>query len=145
VSAGVDFLSGDDSPNVLTDTQYKVFDTLYATNHKFYGFMDYFLNIPLNTFGRGLVDAYARFQIHLGSMPIRLDLHLFESAQDFALSGGGTSKRFGTEADLTFKYKYNNTLTFLGGASVFDPGDIFKDVRGNDMSSWAYIMAIANI
>ena len=57
VSVGVEYLSGDDDP---TDGTYKVFDTLYATNHKFYGFMDYFLNIPVHTFGLGLRDVHAR-------------------------------------------------------------------------------------
>ena len=144
VSVGVDYLSGD---NDLTDTKFKVFDTMYATNHKFYGFMDYFLNIPVNTFGRGLVDAYARAQVHLGPVPVRLDVHLFNAAEDYSLSPptGGTSKDFGTEVDLTFKYDYSEYLTFWGGASLFDPGKIFKDRRGCDVSNWAYIMAIANI
>jgi hypothetical protein len=142
VSVGVDYLSGDDD---LTDTNFKVFDTMYATNHKFYGFMDYFLNIPLNTFGRGLVDEYVRAQIHLGPVPVRLDVHYFLAAEDFTLSTGGTSKNFGTEVDLTFKHNYNEYLTIWGGASLFDPGEIFKDRRGSDVANWAYIMLIANI
>jgi hypothetical protein len=36
-----DFLSGDDD---TMDEEVKVFDTLFATNHKFYGQADYFLN-----------------------------------------------------------------------------------------------------
>jgi len=142
VSAGVDYLSGDSSPGAGT---IKVFDTLYATNHKFYGFMDYFLNIPRDTFGRGLVDVYARALVHLGSVPVRADVHVFQSAQDYTLSTGGTSKDFGVELDLTLKHKYNENLTFVLGGSLFDPGEIFKDTEGSDLGNWAYLMVIANI
>jgi hypothetical protein len=142
VSAGVDYLSGDDAPS---DCKFKVFDTLYATNHKFYGFMDYFLNIPRDTSSRGLVDAYARALVHLGSVPVRADLHVFRSAQDFPLSSGGTSKDFGVELDLTLKHVYNESLTFVLGGSLFDPGEIFKDTTGSDLGNWAYLMVIANI
>ncbi len=48
-----DYLSGDDD---LDDDEIKVFDTLFATNHKFYGYVDFFLNIPEDTAGRGLQD-----------------------------------------------------------------------------------------
>lgn len=48
-----DHLSGDDDPS---DGTVRVFDTLFATNHKFYGLADYFLNIPVQTVGRGLQD-----------------------------------------------------------------------------------------
>ena len=142
VSAGVDFLSGDGNPD---DLDYKVFDTLYATNHKFYGFMDYFLNIPRDTSLRGLVDSYARVLVHLGSVPARVDFHLFQSAEDFPLQNGATSRDFGFEIDVTLKHVYDENLTFLLGGSMFEPGDIFKDTRGSDIANWAYIMVIANI
>jgi hypothetical protein len=51
-----DYLSGDQTP--LDDT-FGGFNTLYATNHKFYGFMDLFLNLPRQT-GTGGRDAPQR-------------------------------------------------------------------------------------
>lgn len=48
-----DLLSGDADPN---DGDTKVFDTMFATNHKFYGFADMFLNISVHTGGQGLQD-----------------------------------------------------------------------------------------
>ena len=141
-SIGVAYLSGDDNSE---DSDYKVFDTLYATNHKFYGFMDYFLNIPRDTGLRGLVDTYARALVHLGKVPTQLDVHVFRSAEDFSLSTDATSKDFGLEIDLTVKHKYSDTLTFVLGASVFDPGAIFKDTVGTDSSNWAYLMVTASM
>lgn len=142
VSAGIDYLSGDKDPD---DGKFKVFDTLYATNHKFYGFMDYFLNIPADTFYRGLVDYYARFLLHIGSVQTRLDYHLFRSARDFQLAAGGSSHEFGWELDLTLKHKYNKNLSFVLGGSIFDPGNIFKEKKGSDLSNWGYIMLIADV
>jgi len=142
VSAGMDYLSGDDNPD---DLSYKVFDTLYATNHKFYGYMDYFINIPRDTSLRGLVDLYARAIAHLGPVPTRLDFHLFRSAQDFPLSTGSTSRDFGYEIDLTLKHIYDEHLTFVLGGSLFQPGEIFKDTRGTGLGNWAYVMVIASI
>ncbi len=52
IGVGIDYLSGDDG----TDDDYNVFNTLYATNHKYYGFMDYFINLPNDTYGKGLMD-----------------------------------------------------------------------------------------
>ncbi len=52
IGFGFDKVSGDDT----STTNYEAFNTLYATNHKFYGFMDYFLNIPVHAQGAGLQD-----------------------------------------------------------------------------------------
>lgn len=143
----VDYLSGDDN---LQDDEYKVFDTMYATNHKFYGFMDYFLNIPLNTYGRGLVDTWGRFKLTpIEKTPMMLDVHYFQSDKDvFVVEDTTTTtnagKTFGTEIDFTLKHAYTDNLTFLLGASWFRPGDVFKAVRGEDDSTWAYVWAIFN-
>lgn len=48
----LDVVSSDGTPN-------GTFDTLYATNHKFYGEMDLFLNLPLHTAGLGLINPGA--------------------------------------------------------------------------------------
>jgi len=143
VAVGLDFLSGDDNP---ADGTFKTFHTLYATNHKYYGFMDYFLNIPVHTGQLGLQD----FHIKLSAKPskqwqIALALHNFQSAEDFTLAGGSTSTAFGNEADLTVKYKYLKNVIFVSGLSVFSPGDIFDEIRGQDSSTWFYLMTIVNL
>jgi hypothetical protein len=58
-------------------TKEGAFDTLYGTNHKFYGEMDFFLDIPKHTALHGLVDAGAS----LSALPspwltCNLDAHL---------------------------------------------------------------------
>jgi hypothetical protein len=147
VFLAVDFLSGDDD---LQDDKYKVFDTLYGTNHKFYGFMDYFVIIPLNTFGRGLVDTWGRLKATpVKKTPMMLDVHYFQADKDvLVIDSSGTTnvgKKFGTEVDFTISHAYAENLSFLLGASWFGPGNVFKTVRGQDDSWWFYVMATFNV
>ncbi|MFQ5568866.1 MAG: alginate export family protein [Rhodothermales bacterium] len=142
-SAGIDYLSGDDDPD---DGTYKVFDTLYATNHKYYGFMDYFLNLPVHTAGLGLMDVHAKVAVKPRTdMSLRLAYHHFQANEDFVLANGSTSTRFGDEVDLTLVFNYNQRVTFSGGASVFSPGAIFEETRGDDLGAWGYIMTTVNL
>ncbi|WDT78408.1 MAG: hypothetical protein MPW14_14475 [Candidatus Manganitrophus sp.] len=110
--AGYEVLSGDDS---LTDDDYGVFDTLYATNHIYYGYMDYFLAIPADTQGRGLKDAFVR--LHLSPLEkggLAIDLHQFSLEEDFA-----GEDALGTEIDLTFFAQVNKVTSVLVGVSKF--------------------------
>ena len=142
-SAGIDYLSGDDDP---ADDTFKVFDTLYATNHKFYGFMDYFLNIPVHTLGLGLRDIHAKiaFKPHQ-DLSLRLAYHNFSANEDFTLADGATTTRFGDEIDFTLVFNYNQRVSFTGGASVFAPGAIFEETRGSDLGLWGYLMTVVNL
>ncbi|MCP5052480.1 MAG: alginate export family protein [bacterium] len=143
LSGGIDWLSGDDDGG---DGEFNVFDTLYATNHKYYGYMDYFLNIPAHTFGLGLMDIHAGLSIKPSpKTSLALKYHNFQAVKDAVLNSGATSKNFGSEFDFTFKLKYNKALSFVAGASIFTPGDVFKERRGQDTSSWFYLMTIFNV
>jgi hypothetical protein len=145
--AGVDYLSGDDD---LTDGTTKVFDTLYATNHKFYGFMDYFLSIPKDTYGRGLVDMHGKVWASAKNTKFLLSFHAFQAQQSFELTDTTTttpptSKSFGNEIDFTIGHKYTDQLGFLLGVSTFSPGAIFKEQKGTDRAWWGYIMVTARL
>ena len=143
ISVGIDYLSGDDDP---TDGTYKVFDTLYATNHKFYGFMDYFLNVPAHTLGLGLQDVHAKvsFKPH-SDLSVRLAYHIFSANEDFILVDGTASTGFGDEVDLTLVFTYNQRVSFAGGMSLFAPGPIFEETQGEDLAAWGYVMTVVNL
>jgi hypothetical protein len=143
IGAGVDYLSGDDGADA---SKYKVFNTLFATNHKFYGYMDYFLNIPTHTYGLGLMDIQVKGSIvPVNKFKLALAYHMFNANADYTLLDGSTSTTFGSEMDLTLSYKYSSNVNFVGGFSFFAPGDIFKETKGEDSSMWTYLMAIVNL
>lgn len=147
VGLGVDYLSGNDG----TDDKYNVFNTLYATNHKYYGFMDYFLNIPAHTYGLGLMDLHAKINVTpLAKFKMELAFHIFNSIEEYNYTTSDsptlkTSNSFGSEIDLTLIYAYDSAVKFQGGLSLFSPGDIFKQTRGEDSSTWGYLMAVVNL
>jgi hypothetical protein len=143
ISAGVDYLSGDDGSDA---SKTKVFNTLYATNHKYYGFMDYFLNIPAHTLGLGLMDIHGKFSFMPSSkLTLKFAYHMFNSAEDFTLINGSTSNKFGSELDITAVLDYNKHVNFVTGFSFFTPGDIFKQTRGETTAMWFYLMAVVGI
>ena len=69
VTLWLDYLSGTEPGS----DEVGVFETLFATNHKFYGFMDRFLAIPAHTRGGGLVDLAIKNGLGHSSDPIRGD------------------------------------------------------------------------
>jgi hypothetical protein len=133
-SIGLDMLSGTDPD----DEDYKTFDPVYHTGHKFYGYMDYFISIPGQTFNRGLIDLYLqasfRFQ---NNITLEAWLHNFWFNRELA---GDTFA--GTELDLVSNWRYNDNLTFMMGWSFFSPGDVMKQIfQSEDLGYYGYISA----
>ncbi len=130
-------VSGDDD---FGDDEYGAFNTLFATNHKFYGFMDYFLNFG-GSDGIGLTDL----AVSLGMNPSELfrlmvDVHHFMADQVPA----GANDTFGQEVDITGVYRYNRAVTFTVGLSAFFPGDLMGN-RGDDTGLWGYLSTVVNL
>jgi hypothetical protein len=121
------------------DATVRVFDTLFATNHKFYGFMDLFTNIPVHTAGRGLRDLALKgtYQL-LHTVQIALDAHAFS----LAATAGGEPSRLGEELDLTVAWGYAPGVSITGGASYFLAGDAWSSVLGRPDRDivWGYLM-----
>jgi len=134
-----DYLSGDQTP--LDDT-FGGFNTLYATNHKFYGFMDLFLNLPRQTGDLGLVDVMLRTVLRPDVWNVRADLHRCSLAEENA--AGETT--LGYEFDLTASRTLAGGLGFQAGYSLFSPseaGEIAPVNLGEDTLHWAYVQLFA--
>jgi hypothetical protein len=131
-----DYLSGDDD---LTDEKVKVFDTLFATNHKFYGYADLFLNIPVHTKGRGLQDFAIKTSVSpRKGIKIGLDLHSFFLAEKSGLVSG----RLAEEADFTLSYRYSPNVSFIWGFSYVTARNGFAAIgRPKENVSFGYVMS----
>ena len=135
----VDYLSGDETP--LNDS-FGGFNTLYATNHKFYGYMDLFLNLPRQTGDLGLVDAMVRGAVHPQAWTLRADLHRFWLAHSSPAGESG----IGYELDLTASRTLAPGLGFQAGYSLFSPsaaGEVAPVGLGGDTLNWAYVQLLA--
>lgn len=119
VDVFAELVSGDDDP---TDGTVKTFDTLYATNHKFYGEMDFFLNLPVHSQGRGLMDIGGA----IGATPhetvlTKVTVHHFRSMED----PDGAGDTFGTEVDLRINWAPIKHLKLDFVYGVFLPDELF--------------------
>ncbi len=137
IAAQLDYLSGDTDPD---DTETNAFNTLYATNHKFYGYMDYFLALPFQLDQAGLVDAVIRGAWGAAkNTTIRVDLHRFWTAEE---RFGETE--LGTELDLVGAWKIMPMANLAAGIGVFMPEDLMTRLMpafaaGDDTTFWGFV------
>ncbi len=113
VTAWYDVLSGDGD---ATDGTLTAFDTLYATNHKFYGLMDIVaFTVGGAVDGQGLHDGALKLGIKpVAGLGVNLDGHVFAAA-----APAGEDALIGEEADLWLNGKLGPHLSVAGGASAF--------------------------
>ncbi len=131
-----DYLSGDDDP---TDGKTKVFDTLFATNHKYYGYADLFLDIPAHTGGQGLQDLAVRVShVPREGLTLAADGHAFLLARKGSLG----SRRLAEEIDLTLTCTYSPNVTVTVGLSYVSAHDALIAVgRLTKNLRFGYLMA----
>lgn len=133
VTVGADLLSGDKSAG---DGTYSAFNTLYATNHPFYGLMDLFGDPAAATRDRGLHDIFAHGDIRVSDRTkVHTELHQFNLAT-------GSNTNLGWEADIGIPFVLDQQTRFDLGYSVFRAGNGAAAVGlGNEgkMQHWIYI------
>ncbi len=120
LTAWFEYLSGNsDSDGGATN---KTFNTLYATNHKFYGEMDFFLNTNVHTFNRGLMDIGGRLGLQPHSkIKTHVDLHVFRSAQTL-----NDESSFGTEINVKMIYTMMEGVWIRAVYGLFLPGELMR-------------------
>ncbi|MBK6686648.1 MAG: alginate export family protein [Deltaproteobacteria bacterium] len=120
----LDVVSSDGTPN-------GTFDTLYATNHKFYGEMDLFLNLPLHTAGLGLINPGAG----LSAQPYA-KLKLLATYFDFLgyKEDPNLGRQLGHEVDVRAIWTLLDSVQLHALYGVFIAGDAFQKRfgAGND-------------
>jgi hypothetical protein len=148
-----DYVSGTDAGDISGQDNGS-FDTLFDTGHKFYGFMDHFLNMGTtsrnagastgganvqgdNVNGLGLMD----FAIKGGLSPrpdwkLGAHLHFFWTAEDAFDSANRTytagnvgDNSIGQELDITLTNNYNPSTNIVFGYSHFFADDLVGDLN----------------
>lgn len=136
---GIDYLSGDETP---ADDEYGAFNTLYHTGHKWYGYMDLFLDPAARTGDRGLVDAIATATVALArDVPLTLDVHRFWTA---AQRTDDEASDLGWELDFTVPLTIAAGQRLQLGYSAFRNGDAAPLAgigESGDWGHWGYLMA----
>ena len=135
---GLDFLSGT-KPNA---SRFNTFNTLYATNHKFYGTMDYFLNIPVDTRKGGLVDLWGQLKWPVNPRStVSLDYHWFRLARKINSPTNPShllNKSLASELDTAFLYRISPEVSVRVGFSTIFPTASLETIRGGDRNTFQY-------
>ena len=147
LAVGVDYTSGDDDPS---DDEFKAYNNLYLTGHKFQGYMDFFTAAAVA--GRpyedaGLVDWMVRAQAEpADGWWINLDAHFFSTAADYVnpLADTTVTKDVGVELDAKVTTTRVAGVNIEVGGSVFFVEDAFAGVRDMDPRLWVYTMMTVN-
>jgi len=139
---GFDYLSG--NKDNTDSKQSKNFNTLYPTNHKFYGYMDYFLGFPTDVKSRGLNDIYLRVGYAISPKILTtLDGHYFMLANENNLTTNKVKKALGSELDFILEYKPSNTINLQIGYSMIFATENMEYIKGgnkNKYNGWAFVM-----
>lgn len=147
IGAGYDYISGQNASKT-TNTKYNSFNTLYPTNHKFYGHMDYFLDLPTDTKLGGLQDIYLRLNYRPKPKGmLGLDAHYFLSGNKVAnpTSAGSYLKLpLGFELDAYGTYKPYDFLEVRAGYSIMAATSSMEVIKPTGSrkayQGWSFVM-----
>jgi len=161
LGAEYNFASGDSNPN---DNKHQTFENLFPTNHKFYGFMDFFSWQNLHDMRFSVSAKPAK------PLQVSLDYHLFwlaDTADYFyqvngaartgavAGSGAGYTRNptydsfVGSELDLVATYSPRPWVNLQAGYGHFFVGNYVKQslaatTHGTADANWFYVQATLN-
>jgi hypothetical protein len=143
---GYDHATGD---NDLTDGKQREFFNFFPTNHGLYGYIDY-------QGWRNLRSPWAAVGVTTGRNYFQAKIHSFaldQASGPWKDEGGATilasdptgksGTSLGREVDLTWRYAWKEKANFEAGYARFMPDRFAQLNRGEDPSSWAYVMLTA--
>ncbi len=138
ITIGADFASGN-AHDADANTE-NGWNPLYGTNHKFYGFMDYFYvgnAHGQNNGSTGLIDIYGKTNFQLGQSKkhfLLAHLHYFMSPVELldltSIDPDATvSSGLGTEIDLVYKFVISKGVVANIGYSQMFATDSMKQIK----------------
>ena len=145
LTIGMDIVSGDDE----STPENEGWKQQFGTNHKFYGFMDFFYVGEQPSMG--LNDIFLKTKFKLGEKSSLLaHLHMLSANAEFTdevSSTGTTSSGYlGTEIDLVYAVKVAPDFTINLGYSQLIASDSFEMYKPGDagsMNSWMWLQLTA--
>jgi len=145
ISGGYEYLSGGSAEDA--NPARHTFSTLYATNHKFYGHMDYFLSIPADTRSGGLQDLHIGTDYQMNNdLSLQLTYHYLALANEIVDPQDPTTttnQYLGSEFDLGVRYQASEPITFQAGLSTLFSGSALDAVQfrnGENPQYWGWAM-----
>jgi len=146
ITVGGEYLSGT-SADDISNNRDGAFNPLYGTNHKFYGFMDYFY-VGNGHSNKGLIDINVKTNFKLGEKSNLLArVHYFMSPVNIQDPNDATlnlSNSLGTEIDLVYGVKLHKAVNLKIGYSQMFATESMVEVKGTGdntaFNNWAWLM-----
>ncbi|MDD2563695.1 MAG: alginate export family protein [Salinivirgaceae bacterium] len=150
IGLGIDYLSGDNALD--NNNKDNAFSTVFGDGHGFYGYMDYFTNIPTHTNRGGLNDIYLQADYKLSpKLSLTGAIHNFRLTNNI-LDVGSTpinptaaKKQLGIELDAVLAYKFypNSTLTVGYSAMMAQKSmELIKIGSSKGVQNWLFVAVI---
>ena len=131
LTAGLDYLSGKATDD--TSGKDKTFNPFSGTNHKFYGFMDYyFVGAPGSKAApeQGLLNPYLTANIRTGEKSnLSATYHFFAPAAKYQI-GNKKHSSYGSEIDLVYSLKVQSFVGLQIGYSNYLANEGTKALKG---------------
>jgi len=140
--AGYDYATGDRDS---ADGVHQEFFNFFPTNHPHYGYMDLFgwRNLRSPYLGAALSSGRHWAQAKLHDFSLQSSRGRWSSAGGVELgfdASGSSGTNVGREADLTYRFKWTDHVSVEADLSRFDPREFAENTRGDDPSTFAYLM-----
>lgn len=143
--ARADILSGQNESDAYTS-----FDNLYASRHRYFGYMDYYVTLPQDVREGGLTAFMLGYRfIPSVRHSIQTDFHLFRLQQPVAdlFTGELTGRDLGSEVDLLYQFTWRADVVISLGQSFYLPGDDLEEIKGGyekRINTFSYMMVAVN-
>jgi hypothetical protein len=133
---GLSYHSGNKDAGATLEKD-NLFDLIYSTRHKVFGFIDYFRTFSNDTKQGGLADYYFFLDYKISqNVSIRNISHYFQLAQ--TNPNTPTDKNLGFENDLVLKYKFSDWGALESGYMFFLPTTALETIQKVPNSEFSY-------
>jgi hypothetical protein len=123
-----------------TDYLSSGFKPLFGTNHKFYGFMDYYY-VGNSHQNKGLFNPYFRIDLKTTAGKFSLFGHHFRSAVN--IPTGNDWQSMGEELDILWSKQFSNSIHLLGGWSVMRTTSFLNEIKNQlgspRIQTWGFL------
>lgn len=147
---GANYFSGNNQLDTASTTN-RSFNKLFGDGHRYYGYLDYFLNVEDNTNRTGMEELFTGVFIKTGlKSELEISYHHFATAGELIDTASPKFKaadaELGSEIDLQFKHKVNSYFSVVLNYATMFATPSMEILKGGDHTryqQWANIMLIA--
>jgi len=116
------------------------FNPMFGTNHKFYGFMDYYY-VGNSHQNKGLFNPYIRFDFTGNKSQLSFRAHHFRTGEWKSILNNNSD--MGEEIDLLWSRSIDKSLKFTLGWSIMRPTSLLKEIKratpSSDIQTWGFL------